>query len=229
MRFVSIIGDSISTYEGFNPAGYAVFYNRQMQIKNNLNSVYDTWWAKVNQVLHAYICVNNSYSGSKVTGCDFPAASSELRTSALHTPEHVPDIILIYIGFNDFANGVPIRDTGLRKYFKKDMRFFSDAYSKMLADVKSNYPNSTIVCSTLMRTCIAGDDKWTFPEYFAGIKFEEYNQAIRRVSKKENCLLADIGAMNMRYETFDGTHPTNNGHMTLFRAWVRSLSELDVL
>lgn len=229
MRFVSIIGDSISTYAGFNPAGYKVFYNSQMQIKNNLNSVYDTWWAKVNQSLHAYLCVNNSYSGSKVTGYDFPSASSESRTSALHTADHVPDIILIYIGFNDFGNGVPIQDKGLHKCFKKDMRFFADAYSKMVSDVKRNYPNSKIVCATLMRTYIAEKEQWTFPEHFAGIEFEEYNQAIRHVCKKENCFLADIGAMGMSCETLDGVHPTNEGHITLSRAWIHSLSNADIL
>ena len=61
--FVSIVGDSISMYEGYSPNGYKVFYNRTMQIANGLNSVYDTWWAKVDQWLHAYLCVNNSYSG----------------------------------------------------------------------------------------------------------------------------------------------------------------------
>lgn len=229
MRFVSIIGDSISTYEGFNPSGYAVFYDGQMQKKNNLNSVYNTWWAKVNQALHAYLCVNNAYSGSKVTGYHFPAASSESRTGLLHTTEHVPDVILIYIGFNDFGNGVPIRDKGLRKYFKKDLRFFANAYSKMVSDVKSNYPNATIVCATLMRTYIAGNDEWTFPECFAGVEFEAYNRAIRRICKKENCILADIGAMGMHYEMFDGAHPTDKGHITLSHAWIHSLSQAGIL
>ncbi len=65
MRFVSIVGDSISTYEGFIPDGYELFYNREKQLINGLSDVYDTWWAKVNQFLHAYICVNNSYSGTQ--------------------------------------------------------------------------------------------------------------------------------------------------------------------
>lgn len=229
MRLVSIIGDSISTYAGFNPNGYAVFYDSQMQKKNNVNSVYDTWWAKVNQALRACLCVNNSYSGSKVTGYDFPSASSELRTGALHTIDYVPDMILIYIGFNDFGNGVPIYDKGLRKYLKKDMRFFADAYLKMVSDIKRNYPNSTIVCATLMRTYIAGNEQWIFPEHFAGINFEEYNQAIRRVCNKENCILADIGAMGMCCETLDGSHPTDKGHITLSRAWIQSFSQLGIL
>ena len=229
MRFVSIIGDSISTYEGFNPAGYSVFYNCQMQEKNHLNSVYDTWWAKVNQALNAYICVNNSYSGSRVAGLGFPAASSEIRTGALHTSHHTPDIILIYIGFNDFGHGTPIKAKGLRHFFTKDMLFFEDAYSKMLSRIKRNYPNSIIVCATLMRTYIAGVNYWSFPDQFAGIPFNEYNQAIRRICRKEGCYLADIAALNMQYETLDGSHPTNNGHTTLYQAWIPTLSELGLL
>ena len=60
MKLVSVFGDSISTFNGFNPNGYAVYYDREQQIANGLNSVYDTWWAKVNQALHAFLCVNNS-------------------------------------------------------------------------------------------------------------------------------------------------------------------------
>lgn len=54
--FVSILGDSISTYQGYQPPGYAVYYQDYYRYINELNSVYDTWWAKVNQYLRAYIC-----------------------------------------------------------------------------------------------------------------------------------------------------------------------------
>ena len=105
---VSFLGDSISTYSGFNPEGYAVFYDAEMQKRNGLNSVYDTWWAKVNQELRAYLCVNNSYSGSRVSGTDFPAGCCSERIMHLHTPKYKPNLILIYLGFNDFGYGVPI-------------------------------------------------------------------------------------------------------------------------
>ena len=66
--YVSILGDSISTYQGYGLPGYAVYYQDYYRQVNELTSVYDTWWAKVNQSLHAYICVDNAYSGSKVAG-----------------------------------------------------------------------------------------------------------------------------------------------------------------
>lgn len=62
MKMVSLIGDSISTYSGYNPEGYSVFYDYHLQQKNGLSSIYDTWWAKVNQTFCAYICVTNSDS-----------------------------------------------------------------------------------------------------------------------------------------------------------------------
>ena len=36
MKSVSIVGDSISTYEGYNPYGFAVYYDRGMQELNGL-------------------------------------------------------------------------------------------------------------------------------------------------------------------------------------------------
>lgn len=229
MRLISIVGDSISTYGGFNPEGYAVFYDRETQQRNGLTSVYDTWWAKVNQALGGYLCVNNAYSGSRVTGRDFPAASSKQRTGALHTAQHMPDLILVYIGFNDFGSGAPVRRKGLQLFSKKDPDYFADAYCKMLAQIKANYPQATIVCATLMRSQIAANEHWVFPEQFALTYFEDYNQAIRQICRKENCFLADLSALNWRYETLDGTHPTKNGHDTLYRAWVSCLSQLGIL
>ena len=39
MLMVSIIGDSISTYSGYNPKEYAVFYDAVNQYRNGLTSV----------------------------------------------------------------------------------------------------------------------------------------------------------------------------------------------
>lgn len=63
MKSISILGDSISTFEGCSPDGYTVFYDKEMQRVNGLDTMYDTWWAKVIQALHAYLCINNSYNG----------------------------------------------------------------------------------------------------------------------------------------------------------------------
>ena len=198
MLFVSIIGDSISTYDGFNPEGYEVYYDKPRQMNNGMSSVYDTWWAKVNQGLHAYLCVNNSFSGSRVTGEGFPAASSTERTSLLHTQWYSPDLILIYIGFNDFGNGVPIRNPEPSCFFRKNPAFFEDAYEIMLKKVKHGYPSARIICATLMRTEVKGREYWDFPEHYRGNAFEDFTpEKLKNVCIE---ILADKGVDMASYD-----------------------------
>ena len=229
MRFVTIVGDSVSTYEGYNPQGYSVFYDEVMQRENGLKSVYDTWWAKVNQALYGLLCVNNSYSGSKVSGGEFPAATSEQRINMLQTREFSPDYILIYIGFNDFGNGVPVSTNHTTFGLSGNYDFFEDAYDIMLQKIMLKIPTAKIICGTIMRTEIKGKEAWRFPEHYGGIGLEDYNDAIRKVAKRNNCIVADVSSLGMKYETLDGSHPTANGHQTIAEAWIRCLADLDLL
>lgn len=229
MVLVSIIGDSISTFEGYNPPNYAVYYDKEKQALNGLTSVYDTWWAKVNQSIHAYLCVNNSYSGSRVTGKAFPAASSSERISRLRTMAYTPDIVLINIGFNDFGSGVKVRKKRASLFKRADCSYFEEAYELMIEQIKEQYPRAKVVCGTILRSKLKTDEKWTFPEEYAGVPLEDYNYVIRQTASKKNVFLADVAAYESRYETLDGTHPTAEGHQTIANAWLKCLLESDVL
>lgn len=213
---VSVLGDSISTYEGYIPPNYKVYYDEDRQKINGLTSVYDTWWAKVNQYLKAYLCVNNSFSGSKVSG-EFPSASSEKRASALHKMEHYPDVILVYMGTNDFGFGVPLET------FAKD-------YRKMLERLRKNYPSARILCATIARSYMQGKPDWKYPEMYGGTALEEYNQAIREaVNERDDIVLMDLPEEGIHYETLDGTHPTRRGHEELAQMWIGCLEKIKLL
>lgn len=208
---VSVLGDSISTYEGYIPKNYKVYYDEERQKRNGLTSVYDTWWAKVNQYLKAYLCVNNSYSGSKVSGA-FPGAESVERTSSLHKIAYYPDAILVYMGTNDFGFGVPVE-------------VFEKAYQKMICQLRTNYPSARILCATIARSYMQGNEKWEYPEMYGGTALEEYNQAIRKVVKaRKDIELMDLPNVGIRYETLDGTHPTRRGHAELAQMWISCLN-----
>lgn len=222
MKMVSILGDSLSTFQGYNPPGYSVYYDRYMQEYNGLKNVSDTWWDKVLKSMQARLCVNNSYSGSKVTGEFFPAAACAERLQNLGTEENSPDYILIYAGFNDFASGTELISS-------LDTYGFEDAYDLMLKNIQKNYPQAEILCGTLMRTEIRGDHFWQFPEYWAGIGLEDYNNVIRWVVQENHCALADLGRGDARYETLDGAHPTVQGHKTLAAKWIACLTDMGIL
>ncbi len=210
MKYISVLGDSISTFYGFNPPGYAVYYEEMMQAQNGLKGVQDTWWAQVIQALDGVLCVNNSYSGSLVSGAEFPAGCHDERLLNMKKDGKSPDIILIYFGYNDFGNGI-------------DPQCFEDAYVLMLQKLKKYYPAAKILCATLMRTALRGREEWEFPECLSGVPLEAYNQAIRRAVQQCGCLSADIGALGCRYETLDGAHPTAKGHAALADAWLQCI------
>ena len=43
-RLFSILGDSISTFEGCNPAGFRVFYEGERREATGVREARDTWW-----------------------------------------------------------------------------------------------------------------------------------------------------------------------------------------
>lgn len=207
---VSILGDSISTYSRYNPKGYAVYYDIFAKKAYRMNSVRDTWWSQVLRGMKAKLCVNGSFSGSKVSGGEFPAAESEERIKALQKNGIIPDMILIYIGFNDFACAVDIEE-------------FSDAYAHMLSQLKSYYPDSQIICGTLMRTYVKDVPIWEFPDAYNGLSIDVYNDAIRAACHAKEVLIADLAKQGNGYETRDCAHPTVKGHIEIADAWKECL------
>ena len=54
----------------------------------------------------------------------------------LRTSECTPDLILVYLGFNDFGYGVPASRAPYSDDGKTDLVFFEDAYIHMLMGLR---------------------------------------------------------------------------------------------
>lgn len=118
-KYVSIIGDSISSFDGVCNDGKA-----NVTIANNADyyptyapNVYDAslmWWGKVIKDLEMNTCVINGWSASAATGTSKIAVNMLERATELHrdggTPDNpaddiMPDVIIIYFGINDLNGG----------------------------------------------------------------------------------------------------------------------------
>ena len=218
---VSIIGDSISTYTGFNPYNYPVYYKDDKAYDNEIESVNDTWWKQVIDALDGELCVNNSYSGSFVFANNESSACSVARCSMLHS-DVKPDIILIYIGTNDRGFEVEV---GIES--PSDTQKFYGAYRAMLRQLKINYPSAKIVCGTLLMGRLKDTVNLTYDRFMR--EDNRYNEAIRLAVKEENCLLADLALSEKRYETLDFCHPTKNGHKLISKLWIERLKDICLL
>ena len=224
MNYFSIMGDSTSSLVGTVPEGYRVHYDYEEMQKNAIRYISDMWWAKVITHFGGRICVNNSYAGSCVAGKHPFSGNSIKRTELLHNGNIAPDIILVYMGIKDFGRGVPIKN---KNPLWKNPLYFEDAYALMLKRINNTYPNAQIICGTVARTYHAKIRNWQFPEEFAGIPLEEYNESIRFLVQKFKCRLADLSERKLYCETLDGTHPTLTGHEELAHGWIDCL--LDIL
>lgn len=106
----SIMGDSISTFEGCVPDGYTLFYNDERLERSGVLRPEDTWWSHTVRALGGTVLADSAWSGSMVEGAGFPAASSPERAAALLGRDgQEPDAVLVFIGINDYGWAAPRR------------------------------------------------------------------------------------------------------------------------
>lgn len=225
----SVLGDSISTLDGYNPKGYKVFYGGDKYEKSGVKEMNNTWWDKVISFFGGELLVNNSWSGSRVTKLSekdqlFPSGCSDERTSSLHINDVNPDVILVYLGTNDWAFGAKTGDIDCSILGEDDNEIFALAYEAMLTKIKFNYPQSEIWCCTLCETYMSKHPDFSFPHEYAGIHIEDYNEIIRNVVSRNKCKLIDLYSYKMPYDSIDGTHPNNSGMNTIATMITREMA-----
>lgn len=214
---ISILGDSISTYDGWIPEGFNVFY----PLDGELTDVSQTWWKSLIDDTGMELCANNSSSGSTCSGdslsIDDPMfGCSDGRLSFLAGSQgRLPDVIVIYMGTNDLLKGVPIGDNdGTKLVEEGNVENFSDAYCLMLDKLASYYPTAQIFCCTLAPVGDWGTDQpFVIFENHLGLTAEEYSDQIKVIADSKGATVIDlyhcgITIDNLAEMTTDGVHLT---------------------
>ncbi len=214
------MGDSISTFDGFNPFLYDVFYTGKKSKQAGLTSAEDTWWMKVIRYFGGELCVNDSYSGSYVAGDTSASADSYERIGNLKCGDVLPDIVLIWMGANDCGDSITLHSDCADNKFA-----FDTAYAIMLERIKETLPQATVYCATLMLTDteVAGKCESIIKH------IEQYNDVIRRVSQKYGCKLIEAFDRHTGYSTIDGTHPDRAGHQLIADRMIEGIKNIGLL
>lgn len=214
-RYFSVLGDSISTLEGYSIPEYAAFYDTEHKLLSGIYTPADTWWGRVIKALGGELLVNQSFSGSTV--CRRPEfeipsyACSDERTSSLHRDGLLPFVIMVFMGINDWGFGaVPDDADGERT---GDLTVFSVAYGVMLEKLIRNYPKAEIWCFTFPM----GKQRngGSFPYCYGGKHIEAYCDVIRRLARQYGCRLVDLYRYAESYGAIDGFHPNADGMRTI--------------
>lgn len=222
----SILGDSISTFEGVTPEGYNVFYTAARKREANIVTAGETWWGRVIDALGGELLANDSWSGSLV--CKHPQCeiesygASDARTSALGREGKFPDVIMVYMGTNDWGWNMPIDPEPGRE---EDLSVFRVAYNAMLCKLRKNYPVAEIWCFTLAVSDSMRDFEFTLP-FVTGKRaaLSEYCRAICECAGENGCRVIDLYQPENAYETIDDLHPDRRGMKTLAETVLHQLN-----
>ncbi|MBO5262432.1 MAG: hypothetical protein J6B45_05240 [Clostridia bacterium] len=225
-KLFSILGDSISTLEGYSVPEDAFFYDTLKKLQAEIYTPVDTWWGQVISHLGGTLLVNNSISGSLVCKhkrCELPTyGCSDERTSALSKNGAVPDVIMVYLGTNDWGFG--LKPVPNRREYEKDLDVFSVAYDLMLKKLKENYPLAEIWCFTLSKSGYENGEEIEFYFYPGGYHMEEYCKVIKDTALAQGCKVIDLYNFVPPFDTIDGYHPNKAGMKSIARGAIEAIS-----
>ena len=225
---LSIIGDSISTFNGYIPTGYDYFYPKTGT--GYVSSVDDMWWKKLADETGLSILKNASWSGSCVTNestaySTAQCASTNARINDLADNGTNPDIIICYIGINDFfqvrSNGTRYSKalgdytalTALSAQPEDEMQSetfypttFSEAYALMLGKIMTTYPSAKVYCCTLPEanphnSNYQGDTDGfpVFNQLSTPLTLVSYNDRIRTLARNMGARIIELHDCGINY------------------------------
>lgn len=233
-KHIVIIGDSISSYSGYSPSGWRTYYPQ-----GEVNSPSKTYWYQLAAALK--MTYNNcAYSSSRVSGDSTITTTtgesggcpgcSDLRMAATSRDGKTPDVILVYMGVNDWEQGTPIGNFDNNASIPAEGNLtnnFSGAYALMLKKLRTLYPLSRVFCCTIPSSTRRGDT----PPFIGGdatIPLQTYNDTIVNVAHIMGCDVIDLAACGINYlsggqvtvdcdsQGLNGLHPNILGHSLMF-------------
>ena len=232
---IGIIGDSISTYNGWLPSsvsGYDGTTYSNFYPYGDVDAVSKTWWYILAQRLGLKPSedINTcSWSGSRVTTTSNNVNSdsttnagpgcSTRRITDLAIRGWNPDIVIVFISCNDWAHEIavgtwkvsdPIPSEGLITNMRA-------AYALMLSKIQAAYPSARIFCCTNLDDKNRDDAAGWPSENGNGVTTYEWNQNIIEIAGAFGCDVIDLHSCGLNYANIasyavdSGLHPNADG------------------
>ena len=193
-KYLSVLGDSISTYKGVSNDTTAnstlganpYYYQGEFPLEK-------TYLARILKTFDMRLCVNNSWSGGNLSGVEDFSSGVNRAEQLSRDNGTSPDLIIIFMGINDLGRGI-------------DISVFSADYEKTLNKIKANYPEAKVCCVNL-------PDRGYLKK-----RTEAFNNAIGTAVVKAGSkfFVADLFHSQLKGDlyydhTVDGLHPSESG------------------
>ena len=215
-KVVSIMGDSVSTFykDGDKNNSYyhgdnEFYYPRYCAAINESSK---TWWMLTINGIGAKLGVNNSLSGSSVSGSSSSAGQSYERVRTLGN-NGSPNIVICYLGINDNVNGVTNTQ-------------FKQAYKNMLDKIIETYPKAYIfVCTHAYSGYYTKDSHY----YYEETDRLAYNQILKDLADEYQIGLIDFASAitqeNYSTNFNDNLHYNVKGMITMSKQAILDINK----
>lgn len=151
-----IFGDSYSTFKGFIPDGYEIYYSDTECYETGVSQVSQTWWHQVAAEANLNLVLNNSWSGSTIgyTGYDNTDCSKsssfiyrlrELIANGFFEQNRI-DTVFVFGGTNDSWSEAPLGQAKYSDWEESDFFSVLPAVCYFLKFLKETLPQAEIYC-----------------------------------------------------------------------------------
>ena len=152
---VLIIGDSYSTFEGYIPEGYGIYYYEAGREDNDLTRVEETWWNLLSKELDLNVVHNNSWSGSTVSYTGYGNTDRSHSTSFIYRlnqlyengffEKNKIDTVFIFGGTNDCWAESPLGAETLTDFSHENLFNVLPALAYIIKRTKEILPDANVL------------------------------------------------------------------------------------
>ena len=156
MKKAVIIGDSYSTFEGYIPEGYAIYYSSKECDNTDVRRVEETWWRRLEDEGVMSVVHNNSWSGSTISYTAYGERDCSRDSSFIYRAEQLIengyfekneiDTVIIFGGTNDSWANSPLGEIKFEAFERKDLFSVLPAIAYLVKIIRDALPNIEIIC-----------------------------------------------------------------------------------
>lgn len=149
---VFIIGDSYSTFEGYVPEGYFLWYSNTPKPETDVTKVSETWWWQLIEETGSNLVLNNSWSGSTICNTcregyniksSFISRFDELANNGFLDKNQI-DTVFVFGATNDSCIDSPIGELMFEGWNEENLLSVLPAVCYLFNRIKTVIPNAKI-------------------------------------------------------------------------------------
>ena len=151
-----IIGDSYSTFRGYVPQGYEVYYAEEIIRETDLTDVRDTWWYQVMEEGDFRLLLNESWCGAPIGYTGYDGEDCSKSSSFIHRLRQLRDkgffrsqeihTVFVFGGTNDSWCEAPLGEMQLANWKEEDLYCVLPAICCFFHELRSLLPKAEIYC-----------------------------------------------------------------------------------